>query len=269
MTTSPDYQSCASNPVQQQRLDPAPTTSSWILRTGIRGRIRHNKIWSFETTSLFCHSGLVRCQSLIFKRFVGSIYLSAPQHMNPFRNPYRFVSIFFLHYVVFFFNLVANFTLNKRMSESTVLSLVLDLLWTKLFYRHVFSWCLNIEISVLVLVWKCGRYFIAFLSWLLGHTRFVVSFQSQQDFSKNKSLWKFQIFGWRFQENFYMFRKYVASRLENFRYAPRYYFFKNVVCYKGSIFKRVVESNRFYLYFRINLCHPYLFFFFSRDKIFE
>ena len=44
--------------------------------------IHHNKIWSFETTTLFCHSYLVRFQSLILQRFVGSIYLSASQQSH-------------------------------------------------------------------------------------------------------------------------------------------------------------------------------------------
>ena len=42
VTTSPDYQdhqTCTSNPVPHRQLDPAPTTSSWILRTGVRRMI--------------------------------------------------------------------------------------------------------------------------------------------------------------------------------------------------------------------------------------
>ena len=38
-----------------------------------RFTIRHNKVWPFKATSLFCHSCLVRCQSLIFKRFLCSV----------------------------------------------------------------------------------------------------------------------------------------------------------------------------------------------------
>ena len=72
------YQSCTNPDIQQlpvlhQQSIFTPTTRSCTNN--------HNKIWLFETTTTFCHSSLVCCQSLIFQKFVGSIYFSAPQYM--------------------------------------------------------------------------------------------------------------------------------------------------------------------------------------------
>ena len=53
VTTGPDYQRL---PCLYQQSDPAPTTSSWILRTGIRHTISeydsHKKIWPFWNNNL-------------------------------------------------------------------------------------------------------------------------------------------------------------------------------------------------------------------------
>ena len=68
-----DCQSCTIYPDLHQRLNPAPTISirpRWLFRpTLFRFTICHNKVWPFEATPLFCHSCLVRCQSLIFQKF--------------------------------------------------------------------------------------------------------------------------------------------------------------------------------------------------------
>ena len=85
VTTSPDYQRL---PVLHQQSSLAPATRSCTIYqfldfTIFPITIRHNKIWPFETTTLFCHSCLVRCQSLVFQKFVGSIYLSTPPQIEP------------------------------------------------------------------------------------------------------------------------------------------------------------------------------------------
>ena len=66
-------------PVLYQLSRPAPATWSCsndhhpsaaiVRRTLFRFTIRHNKVWPFKATALFCHSYLVRCQSLIFQKF--------------------------------------------------------------------------------------------------------------------------------------------------------------------------------------------------------
>ena len=72
-------------PVLHQLSRPTPVTRSCfndhhpaaatVRRTLFRFTIRHNKVWPFEATSLFCHSCLVRCQSLIFQKFGGDRYI--------------------------------------------------------------------------------------------------------------------------------------------------------------------------------------------------
>ena len=69
-------------PVLYQLSRPAPVTTSCsndhhpsaaiVRRTLFRFTIRHNKVWPFEAKPLFCHSFLVRCQSLIFQKFAGA-----------------------------------------------------------------------------------------------------------------------------------------------------------------------------------------------------
>ena len=56
---SNEYQSCTSYPDLLQR---SPSGRPTLFRF----TIHHNKVWPFEATPLFCHSCLVRCQSLIF-----------------------------------------------------------------------------------------------------------------------------------------------------------------------------------------------------------
>ena len=60
---APATRSCSSD------LHPAAVT---VRGTLLRFTIRHNKVWPFEETPLFCHSCLVRCQSLIFQKFAGT-----------------------------------------------------------------------------------------------------------------------------------------------------------------------------------------------------
>ena len=70
---SNEYQSCTSYPDLLQQLGPTPTLAAAIVCcTLFRFTIRHNKVWSFEATPLFCHSCLVCCQSLIFQKFAGT-----------------------------------------------------------------------------------------------------------------------------------------------------------------------------------------------------
>ena len=79
-------------PVLYQLSRPAPATRSYfndrhpgaaiIRRTLFRFTIRHNKVSPFEATPLFCHSCLVRCQSLIFQKFAEtSIFIWPPQQV--------------------------------------------------------------------------------------------------------------------------------------------------------------------------------------------
>ena len=81
-------------PVLYQLSRPAPATRSCsndlhpvavtVRHTLFRFTIRHNKVWPFEVTALFCPSCLVRCQSLIFQRFVGTgIFIWPLQHIHP------------------------------------------------------------------------------------------------------------------------------------------------------------------------------------------
>ena len=52
-----------------------------------RFTIRHNNIWPFEATPLFCHSCLVRCQSLLFQKCAGTgIFIWPPQHTKDKEN---------------------------------------------------------------------------------------------------------------------------------------------------------------------------------------
>ena len=54
-----------------------------VCHTLFRFTIRHNKVWPFEATPSFCHSCLVRCQSIIFQKFAGTgIFIWPPQHLN-------------------------------------------------------------------------------------------------------------------------------------------------------------------------------------------
>ena len=67
-------------------LDPAAVTTfrQWRLSTVRYSEfmIHHDKIWPFEAITLFCHSCLVHCQSLIFQKCAGLVYLSVPQHVD-------------------------------------------------------------------------------------------------------------------------------------------------------------------------------------------
>ena len=80
---SNDYQlsNCTSYPVLHQQLDLAPATTIWQHRLFVvrysNFTIRHNKVWPFKAIPLFCHSCLVHCQSLIFQKFAGPVYLLA------------------------------------------------------------------------------------------------------------------------------------------------------------------------------------------------
>ena len=58
-------------------MNPALIQTSTVRHMLFRFTIRHNKVWPFEATPLFCHSCLVHCQSLIFQKFAGAGILSA------------------------------------------------------------------------------------------------------------------------------------------------------------------------------------------------
>ena len=73
-------------PVLYQLSRPAPMITIWPWRLfAIRFfwfTIRHNKVWPFEATSLFCHSCRIHCQSLIFQKFAGTgIFIWPPQQV--------------------------------------------------------------------------------------------------------------------------------------------------------------------------------------------
>ena len=69
-------------PVFYQLSRPAPATKSCssnhhlamvtVHRTLFQFMICQNKFWPFKAKPLFCHSCLVRCQSIIFQMFVGT-----------------------------------------------------------------------------------------------------------------------------------------------------------------------------------------------------
>ena len=96
--TSPDEKTCTSNPLLHQRLDPTPVPVPGFYNFRLRFAIIK---FPFETTTYFCHSCLVCCQSLIFQKFVGSIYLSSTQQTRGFTFNIQFDKISFF----FFFKL--------------------------------------------------------------------------------------------------------------------------------------------------------------------
>ena len=69
---SNEYQSCTSYPATRSCSNDHHPAAAIVCRTLSRFTIRHNKVWLFEATPLFCHSCLVRCQSLIFPKFAGT-----------------------------------------------------------------------------------------------------------------------------------------------------------------------------------------------------
>ena len=70
---------------------PAPAI---VRRTLFRFTTRHNKVWPFEATPLFCHSCLVRCQSFIFQKFAGTDIFIWPLQQT--------FQIIYSNYTVFF-----------------------------------------------------------------------------------------------------------------------------------------------------------------------
>ena len=74
------YQLSRPAPATRSRSTDHPPAAAIVRRTPFRFTIRHNKIWPFGATPLFCQSCLVRCQSLIFQKFAGTgIFIWPPQ----------------------------------------------------------------------------------------------------------------------------------------------------------------------------------------------